>query len=988
MESSVFDAEVHDVPSSVGRISCMTIFDRTLLLGASDGTMSVLDVDVDGALRLRSSVSRLGGSKGPISKMRAVLEWKILLAVVQGRLLAFELVEDFAKRVDGLSPSDIVDDEFERVSRVADFAEEVEDRVIAIVVKDGVVLLNLQERMDFKSKSRFAMLQKFAFVHSPPLQIEWAGREHLAIGFEKEYLLIRAYDGSEIKKPRQKTGQRRRPLMCRVQDAEELLFGKDRSGYFVGFDGLPSRAKISILWSEEPTHILSCPPFIVSTMPKGIEVHLSDSCKRMQVIRAPGFALATIPSEYEEGVFKRTILGRKELPYIFVAKDSKIVQLRMRSFDEMINAFLETGDDGDCKAALELCEAASKASGSSTDLREQVELQRASIHARHALHFFSEKSKREDFETAYGEIEQARETGRLPLEFVFMLFSRTDLFDSPQAALTMALNFSDLRTELREKLVASQCNLQSTGPGLALCHEPDRLIPLSIAENTEDLRSMGGPQFSNALLSFFLPYMLQFRQNLLNFMSSIEEKGDTNLGSLLTETFEFLDTVLLRAFVLHDAFAVRTSIKLEKSKHRPSNSEGIRAKALTAKMMERKMDFLRGKNWCNVRECELLLLSYPEMWEELLWLYYGKDMHDQALRWLQKLQENHDREDRSFDTNQGLRTRRVSSSQYMNKTVEYLRRLGSENQATVFEFASWIVASCEVEDSLAIFQSHPSVEKRISPVQVLRFLKGEDLSFMEKSVQSKTMKLIAARFIDEEIFEQENDDPGFHQESISTLIDLIRKSDETDGLHSHLVKLLERSQKYDSEKIAIDIADEKDIFVEEFSILLSKLSRHSEAILMLLEEDASGKLAEAYCTKNYQKDDPERKDIFVTLVREFFRAGRQQAALDLMQNHVNQLDSAQALQLLPDDASLHVVQPFLSAKLRALEVDHRELQVLKQILKKEELILRQDLSSSRRQYSVISAESTCVICKHHFTPEQPIARFPSGSISHYSCFKE
>ena len=33
-----------------------------------------------------------------------------------------------------------------------------------------------------------------------------------------------------------------------------------------------------------------------------------------------------------------------------------------------------------------------------------------------------------------------------------------------------------------------------------------------------------------------------------------------------------------------------------------------------------------------VSECEQLLLRYPERWEELLWLYYSKGLHQKALQ--------------------------------------------------------------------------------------------------------------------------------------------------------------------------------------------------------------------------------------------------------------------------------------------------------------------------------------------------------------------
>ncbi|GBG28500.1 Transforming growth factor-beta receptor-associated protein 1 [Hondaea fermentalgiana] len=773
---------------------------------------------------------------------------------------------------------------------------------------------------------------KFRIVRQLPMaetarSMRWAGPDQICVGFAKDYTFYDVQTGAEQKRPRMRTGGRKHPLMCDVRSAPrinitasasteakgdlhsqegdssdggsgtwnrspdvqdssrgEVLLCKDDQGFFVGFDGLPSRRGMAsssrtneysetseapsryasivdtgecVSWSEVPLAVASCQPFIVGALHRKIEIHLASSCRRTQVLTLPGCTIA----------------------YVHV--------LLLRTLPEMLKSLLEIApDERKLTFALELCDAAGLAAwdrpGTSAVpatypgagvTAQGLRLMQADARARAALFYFRECAPRRDFRRAGQLLEGAKATGRLPIDFVVMLFARSDLFDSPEAAVTTSLNLADLRTELGElyhgHLRAARgtnaLTSSASPPILAIDFEPEYVVQSSIVESTLDLCSLRGAEFALALLSVFLPFALEHRRELLAMRAQLMEGANkdkelsaesrvlASIDGIIVETLSTVDDLILRAFVLCDATAGsppgersrsaagavggRGAGKTPGSPGSPSALESAEMRAMMAHVRDQKMRFLREENWCSVESCEQLLLQYPESWETLLWLYFGKGQHESALNWLHKLEQNE----------------------------------------------AHVVSTLEDLDEAARKESRESGETLEEPIAIAYLEYAiEQTSGLQPAESNKLASLYLR-----------------HMEHLE------EAGRATTGTEQKLLTFLEKAKHLNASVLASEL--EGTSHYAAYALVLGRLGRHAEALRVYVDELKSLDRAEAYCARVHKSGKAGADEVFPLLVQTMIGAGNVDDALRLTERHPREVDAAKVLDLMPAISAIEIL---------------------------------------------------------------------------------
>lgn len=966
---------------------------------------------------------------------------------------------------------------------------------------------------------------KFRVVYHIPMtetvrSLQWTGPDQVCVGFAKDYAFFNLRTGAENKRPRMRTGGRKQPLMCNVRSssaqllsidkptgastqtnpgsgggawqepgafaemagansAGELLLCKDNQGFFVGFDGQPSRTSRSsrsnegapfgstsassnswngrvkpstsldsgecVSWTEVPSAVIACQPFMVGLLHRKIEIHLATTCRRVQVLTLPG---CTHVAKTTERLSSAPQNSGKDLQTrrtaVFMASEKYVHVLLLRTLPEMLDILLDQAlDENYLGCALEIFDAAEMAawdqgsshSGSGENLmvypgagvtQQGLRLLQAKARAHAALYYFRDCAPRHDFKHAAQLLNGAKATGRLPFDFVALLFMRTELFDAPEAAVTTSLNLADLRTELGElyhaylhamRITATKASREASSaepssrtstpppvslasaPILALDYEPEYVVQSSIIEATDDLSFLRGAVFARAILTVFLPYALQYRQQLLSMQATVnqlleeQEKNEgrrlESIDGIIQETLCIVDDLILRGLVLSDASSGSSTMTT-------STTEATEMRAMVAHVRDQKTQFLRGQNWCSVDQCEQLLLQYPESWETLLWLYFGKGLHENALSWLHKLEQNEGRVLSQVQATgrKAPRKARAASSPFVARSIEYLRRLGAEHEKVILEYCGWIIDACIVQDSLAIFQPPPNVSALSVSKVTDRLEELDERARTEAEENGEAFQNPISIAYLEYVIDSTGDMTSNAHNKLGLLY--MKQAEYLQAKSfplaqktmDKLLRFLETSTHYNPSELALCL--KPTTLHAAYAIVLSRLNRHKEALRIYVDELNSISKAEAYCSRVYSSGSSGCGDVFNLLVQAMVSSGRVDEALRLTERHPREIDASKVLQIMPGDLPLAKLHSLLKATFRYQESRYRDSQVVKQLLKKEEVSARQSLSLLRRRYSVITQFSTCANpkCGRHFLDGQAVARLPSGKVVHYACLKD
>ncbi|CAH1791977.1 unnamed protein product [Owenia fusiformis] len=396
-------------------------------------------------------------------------------------------------------------------------------------------------------------------------------------------------------------------------------------------------------------------------------------------------------------------------------------------------------------------------------------------------------------------------------------------------------------------------------------------------------------------------------------------------------------------------------------------------------------------NNCHIEETERVLKKHQKF-SELIILYEKKGLHKKALDLLLRQAQKHGSPLKGHD-----------------RTVQYLQRLGADHLDLIFEYAGWVLKT-EPEDGLKIFtEDLPEVEN-LPRQKVLDYLE-------------KTDKNLMVPYLEHVIMECNDDSENFHNALALSYKDKVqslmsdylaslpegeiparagKEPSELGELRRKLLFFLETQRHYVPERLLAHFPF--DSFFEERAILLGRLGRHEQALAIYVHILHDNSLAKQYCKLNYDRHKEGNKDVYIFLLKMFLSppdAGylgimvsgttpsepNIDAALDLLRDHGNQVNTSKALELLPASIEVSRLLVFLENVLEERGVDKRDAQVLRSLLYAEHLQVQEQRMFYQKIKCIITDEKMCRVCKKRIG-NSAFARYPNGVIVHYYCCKD
>jgi len=179
---------------------------------------------------------------------------------------------------------------------------------------------------------------------------------------------------------------------------------------------------------------------------------------------------------------------------------------------------------------------------------------------------------------------------------------------------------------------------------------------------------------------------------------------------------------------------------------------------------------------------------------------------------------------------------------------------------------------------------------------------------------------------------------------------------------------------------------------EERAILLSKIGQHEQALNIYAHKLNDEKMAEDYCAKHYNPDNEKSRDIYLALLRTYLHPPDDikpaiDAALSLLNKHYKHIDTPKALELLPSNTPVNKLYPFLESVLRDKDQTQRHNQVVKNLLKAENLQIRERLIKGRSRMLRITEDRMCPVCNKRLGASV-FAVYPNNIVVHYMCCKD
>ncbi|KAI0324590.1 hypothetical protein GY45DRAFT_1331365 [Cubamyces sp. BRFM 1775] len=362
--------------------------------------------------------------------------------------------------------------------------------------------------------------------------------------------------------------------------------------------------------------------------------------------------------------------------------------------------------------------------------------------------------------------------------------------------------------------------------------------------------------------------------------------------------------------------------------------------------------------WCEVSEVEELLRE-REKYQEMIYLYNGRKMHDKALSLLRQLS------DKETDIRDKLMP-----------TVNYLQRLGPEHLDQIFEHSKWVFE----QDRDIAFEIFTSEEAELPKEPVADFLERLDPA-------------ICARFIEYLISERGETSQDFHDRLVELYLRMTvaakrRGDDETrKKTYEKLLHFIDTTEHYSADRL-FGLLPPEDLF-EAKAILLGRLGRHDSALEVYVYRLQDYLKAEEYCKRVYQPGSPTA-NVFLTLLRIYLTPGPSAPpaaellppALDLISRHSPRLDPVATLQLLPPLVTAQDVKAFLLESLRAPVFDTR---VVRNVHKAREEQVARRLMILQSKRVRITDSRICPQCHKRLGGSVIAVHAPHGEVTHYQC---
>ncbi|KXJ87143.1 vacuolar sorting protein 39 domain 2-domain-containing protein [Microdochium bolleyi] len=493
-------------------------------------------------------------------------------------------------------------------------------------------------------------------------------------------------------------------------------------------------------------------------------------------------------------------------------------------------------------------------------------------------------------------------------------------------------------------------------------------------------------------------------------LTNPRSESDESLEQELRDTFTLVDTTLFRGYMFAS----------------PSLAGSL----------------FRIPNFCDPAVVNEKLLEHNR-YNELVDFFYGKKLHREALELLRRFGNegeagangkvvspahsvvssvnNNKNDGDDADTPDEVEVEVPEQLRGPRRTVGYLQSLPPDKIDLVLEFADWVLRR-DPDLGMEIFVADSENAETLPRDRVVKFLSDIDPK-------------LEARYLEHIIGELADGTPDFHNRLVELLIQMLRKSDQSErgeeweAQLERLVAFLRESSQYGLYKAHNLLPKDDPAFYEAQAVVLSNMGQHKQALEIYVFKIKDFAKAEEYCNRIHvsgdpsspsrsrpgtasgnkaQHDDDDDEDdsakqdpaqsIYHTLLSLYMappspHTPNLEPALDLLSRHGSRLPATSTISLIPNDLPVAQLESYFRGRIRAANSVVNESRIVEG-LRKTQLVNTQALlllgdgvpggQGGRNRRVVISEERVCRVC-HKRIGNTVVAVLPDNSAVHYGC---
>ncbi|KAG8383988.1 hypothetical protein BUALT_Bualt04G0071000 [Buddleja alternifolia] len=820
--------------------------------------------------------------------------------------------------------------------------------------------------------------------------MSWCG-ENICLGIRREYVILNSTNGalSEVFP----SGRTAPPLVVSLPSGE-LLLGKDNIGVFVDQNGkLLQEGRIC--WSEAPAAILVQKPYAVGLLPRHVEI---------RSLRDPYPLIQTV-------VLRNVRRLLQSAHVIIVALENSVYGL----FPVPLGAqIVQLTASGNFEEALSLCKLLPPEDSSLRAAKEQ------SIHIRYAHYLFENGSYEEAMEhflasqveinyvlSLYPSIVLPK-SSVIPEPEKYMDISGDDP-DLPRGSSGMSDDMEPPHTSYSEESADLESRKMSHNTLMALIKFLQRkrygVVEKAAAEGTEEA-------VSDAVGNNFVAY------GNSRMKKPSKGRANTPISSIARDIATILDTALLQALLLTG---------------QPSAA----------------LELLKGLNYCDVRICEEFLLERNQ-YACLLELYKCNAMHREALQLLHKLVEESNSNNPPADLTHKFKPEMII--EYLKPLCGTDPMLVLEFSMLVLESCPSQTIELFLSGNIPADLVNSYLKQHAPNMQTtyLELMLAMNENGISGNLQNEMVQIYLSEVLD--WYTDLNSQKEWDEKTYSpTRKKLLSALDSISGYNPEvLLKRLPPDALYEERAILLGKMNQHElalsIYVHKLNVPDLALSYCDRVYESGLQQSAKSfgniylTLLQIYLnpqktTKNFEKritnlistQSPGIPKVGPGIGKTKIRLSKKIAeiegaeetrisqsgtdsgksdgdtddvieegsstimldkVLDLLGRRWDRINGAQALRLLPRETKLKNLLPFLGPLLRKSSEAYRNFSVIKSLRESENLQVKDELYSQRKNVVKISGDSMCSLCNKKIGTSV-FAVYPNGkTIVHFVCFKD
>ncbi|GAA6050759.1 hypothetical protein JCM3770_006612 [Rhodotorula araucariae] len=366
----------------------------------------------------------------------------------------------------------------------------------------------------------------------------------------------------------------------------------------------------------------------------------------------------------------------------------------------------------------------------------------------------------------------------------------------------------------------------------------------------------------------------------------------------------------------------------------------------------------RIENWCEVEEVEELLVD-AKKYRELLDLYNGKNMHEQAVRLLKQMSEDED-----------------DPEEKVGPTVRYLQKLGADHVDVIFGASKWVFE----QDSAAGLQIFIADLEEVETLP-----RHAVMAHLEKVGRD-----VCIRYLEHIIHELGEQGADFHEKLVELYLAAVQapSSGRDEMAYKKLLDFLESSSSYRPDRMLGRLPSED--MHEVRAILLGRLGRHEGALQIYVYQLEDHATAEQYCKRVYDSDEAMRPTIFHLLLRLYLRPRPNHPlllapALALLSTQAARIDPIEAFDLLPPLVALGDIKVYLEKTVRRSGERAREAKMVKALRRSWLDQQEREVVDLEERRVKITEGRVCPVCHKRIGNSVIAIHNPHGVVTHYQC---